>query len=87
MPMYNFHCEKCGEVFEDLVPSTVHDSECPTCHAPAMRTWVGQAPSLLNTIILDYPGSKKHKAGYVHSHGDRPATKIQSGYGGSQGPQ
>lgn len=40
------------------------------------------APAIPSHIVVDYPGSKKHKAGYQHSHGDRPGTKIQVGSGG-----
>jgi len=87
MPMYNFECVDCKHIMEDLVPSDTDAIVCEKCSGDAIRIWAGTAPNLVNTIILDYPGSKKHKAGYVHSHGDRPATKIQSGYGGSQGPQ
>jgi hypothetical protein len=36
------------------------------------------APAVLSKIVPVYPGSKKHKAGYVHTHGDRPAEKAGS---------
>lgn len=35
-----------------------------------------------NKCVLTYPGSMGLKAGYVHSHGPKMATKLQSGYGG-----
>lgn len=44
-------------------------------------------PAMPTTIVLDYPGSKRLKAGYVHSHGPRKASKIQSGYGGMVSPE
>lgn len=58
---------------------------CPECGEEGHSIIAG-APSLLTTIIPSYPGSKKHAAGYVHSHGDRAATKVQSGYGGCGNP-
>lgn len=39
-------------------------------------------PPVLNVIVPSYPGCMKRRAGSVHSHGDRPGTKIQVGAGG-----
>lgn len=60
---------------------------CETCGAAA--TYVLSAPWLndTNVMILSYTGSKKLKAGYVHSHGDMRATRVQAGPGGAQGPK
>ena len=38
-------------------------------------------------MILSYTGSKRFKAGFVHSHGDMRATRVQAGRGGAQGPK
>jgi putative FmdB family regulatory protein len=83
MPMYDFQCSGCSQVFEDISPSGTEQNVCPQCSQPAFRIFKKTA-SVLTTIIPSYPGSLKQKAGYVHTHGDRPATKVQSGYGGCQ---
>ena len=93
MPMHDFKCEKCEEIFEELVPiiknedGTEHVPTTVTCEcgAVAHRIFTG-APKQLTKIIPSYPGCLKNKAGYVHSHGDKPAKKLQSGYGGVTKP-
>ena len=40
-----------------------------------------------HNTILDYPGSKKQKAGYTMSHGDKAATRVSSGAGGMINPR
>jgi putative FmdB family regulatory protein len=83
MPMYDFQCSNCSSVFEDILPVGTEQNECPQCGGSAFRIFKKTA-AILTTIIPSYPGSLKQKAGYVHTHGDRPATKVQSGYGGCQ---
>ena len=84
MPMYDFVCA-CGTETEEIVEAGETVS-CEKCGKPMQRIW-NKFPASPTHIIVDYPGAKRLKAGYVHSHGDRPATRIQSGYGGSQSPQ
>lgn len=94
MPMHNYECTKCDYADEEIV-SLKEDSKgekhapkeitCPKCGAAAQLVFVGSAKQL-TTIIPAYPGSLKKKAGYCHTHGDRPATKVQSGYGGCSNP-
>lgn len=84
MPMYDFQCPACAHEFE-AVAKLEGTVTCPRCtegfsvkgnhYMPGAHTFTA--------IIPCYPGAKKHKAGYVHSHGDCAATpgKIQSGYG------
>ena len=87
MPLYDFSCTECDHQEELLVSSDVKETDCPHCGAEGkFHRAKFPAPRVLTQIIPMYPGSLKQKAGYVHSHGDRNATKIQSGYGGSQGP-
>lgn len=85
MPIYDFHCES-GHDFERLLTISNRDEAqpCPICNGPSKRVYIG-FPSMPTTIVIDYPGSKKLKAGYVHSHGDKTATKVQSGFGGMVG--
>lgn len=71
-------CEDCAE------------EEVP-CALPARQifltpptTWI---PGVDHKTVLDYPGSKAHKAGTVHSHGFKHATKVSSGAGGMINPR
>jgi hypothetical protein len=75
LKMYDFHCFECNNTFEQLVDA-VTEWPCP-CGKKAQRLMPGGHSFTI--IIPDYPGSKKLKAGYQHSHGDRPKTpgKIQ----------
>jgi hypothetical protein len=59
---------------------------CPECGVETSRPLILGAPALITTIIPSYPGSKKRAAGYVHSHGDRAATKVISGPYGCLNP-
>ena len=86
MPTYDFMCpaEHIMEVRCSI--SEKKDSyPCAEC-GEATRQVILEAPAIASHIVLDYPGSKKHKAGYQHSHGDRKGTKIQVGYGGKITP-
>lgn len=47
-------------------------------------TWI---PGVDHTTVLDYPGSKSQKAGHVHSHGFKYATKVSVGAGGALNPR
>ena len=60
---------------------------CPECGADAHFV-LAYAPRVNNTevAILDYPGSKGLKAGYVHSHGPKSATKVSVGAAGVLNP-
>lgn len=87
MPMYDYRCSRCALEIEEFVPAPDTEVPCPECGDLMTKVWKA-APQTLTTVIPSYPGCKEQKAGYVHTHSpDRPATKIQSGYGGSQGPK
>ncbi|RKY28739.1 MAG: hypothetical protein DRP83_00125 [Planctomycetota bacterium] len=87
MPMYDYRCPDCECETEEIVSDIATVVSCPECGARMVRFWKS-APPTLSAIIPSYPGCKGQKAGYVHSHGPkRPATKIQSGYGGAQSPK
>jgi len=86
MRMKDFRCPICSKTIEDLVENDVKSLVCPVCSTPMEHVWLS-APTTMIECIPSYPGCMKQKAGHVHTHGDRPATKIQSGYGGSQGPK
>jgi putative FmdB family regulatory protein len=82
MPLYDFACT-CGTTCEELA-AIDEEVRCPTCD-DVMKRQIS-APHVFTTIIPTYPGSGKHKAGYVHKHVNRPATKTQVGYGGGVSP-
>lgn len=37
MPIYEFECERCGDRFEELVPSEVPSVACPSCGSSRAR--------------------------------------------------
>ena len=84
MKLNDFWCPVCNFTGE-LLLSKGEIPLCPECQNE-LKTLPAR-PHVLTEIIPSYPGCKKQKAGYVHTHGDHEATKIQSGYGGGQGPK
>jgi len=77
MPMYDYECEDCGHADEFIRPSDSKKSiTCPKCGKRMSPVW-RNAPKQMVTVIPSYPGCKRQKAGYMHSHGDRPAEKVQ----------
>lgn len=58
-----------------------------TCGAKTTQVFLTM-PSINNTevMILDYPGSKRLKAGYVHSYVDPGPTKVSVGPAGQLNP-
>jgi len=84
MPLYDFECNACGKVVEEIASVETKKMDC-NCGGTLER--LVAAPTVLTEIIPSYPGSLKQKAGYVHTHGDRPATKIMSGPGGCTSPE
>lgn len=89
MPVYEYRCAN-DHTTELIRPYSerAQPAECRVCGSEAAYG-IYTAPRVNDTkvMILSYPGSKKLKAGYVHSHGDMRATRTQSGYGGTQGPK
>lgn len=85
---YDYGCKN-GHEFEHVCSMNDKPAELPCpeegCGLMAKGLITG-APTLLTTIIPSYRGCKKQKAGYVHSHGDKDATKVSSGYGGCVNP-
>lgn len=74
--MFDFSCAPCGHQFEALVQDD-EEVTCPECHeGPATRRLSGghQFVVIKATTLT----SKKYKAGYQHSHTDRPKEKISS---------
>ena len=72
---FDFECQKCGETFEGLVEGTEgQPEECPRCSSTAGFTKVLSAVALAKKMVPTYPGSKRLKAGYQHTH-NRAAEK------------
>jgi hypothetical protein len=87
MILVDLRCGECGFTSEELVDDPADMPVCPKCQIPLEHAW-SSAPKLLAQIVPDYPGAKARKAGYQHTtYAAQPATKIQSGYGGCQGPK
>jgi hypothetical protein len=84
MANYDFQCKN-EHIFEITCTIAERNNSffCPECQEPGKRVFLSfPMVNDPNNMILEYPGSKKLKAGYVHSHGDRPAEKTSSGWGG-----
>jgi putative FmdB family regulatory protein len=80
MPIYDYECE-CGEKKLNELAKYDEKVYCDECGAEMAR--VMNSVHMFSTIVPTYPGSGAHKAGHIHKHGNRPATKTQVGYGGS----
>jgi hypothetical protein len=76
MILHDFVCTHCNSCFEALVRSDERETSCE-CGQMAGR--IMSAPKMFNEIVPTTLTSKKRKAGYQHSHADRPKTpgKIQ----------
>lgn len=87
MPSYDYLCpnEHVHE-FTCRIADKPASHACPTCGLDT-RSVILVAPAMPTHIVVDYPGAKKHKAGYQHSHGDKKGTKIQVGAGGKITPR
>lgn len=70
---------------QDDVPGTL--CLCGATSKRVFRTAPMIWTSETHSTILDYPGSKRQKAGYTMSHGDKAATRVSSGAGGMINPR
>ena len=70
----DYYCRSCGADYEFLHHPMDEPATCPKCSSVDAEKR-GTAGKLLSVIVPVYPGSKKKKAGWIHSHGDRPAEK------------
>ena len=75
---FNFECLACHQEFDEYVegadglPDACKYCECNHGYKKLPSSWASPT-----TIIVDYPGSKRWKAGYVHLY-NRPAEKKHS---------
>ena len=65
----------CGTNFEHMHRPQNDVAKCPACKRVASEKDEVLGGRTFHTIIPMYKGSLKQKAGYVHSHGDKPAEK------------
>lgn len=71
--IWDYDCV-CGVRFEQMTMSDADEVACPDCGSrDTKRVDAGGVP--FGTIVPMHRTSLKSKAGYVHTHGDRPAEK------------
>ncbi len=75
MPKIREYVCACGERFEHMHMPEDNVARCPECRREATEQdeVLGGVP--FGTIVPMHRTSLKNKAGYVHTHGDRPAEK------------
>lgn len=73
MPKMQDYVCRCGERFEYMSMRDSDAPSCPACGETGATAQPGGRP--FGTIVPMYRGSLKQKAGFVHTHGDRPAEK------------
>ena len=72
---FDFECLECHHTFDDLVEGVGgKPEECPQCGQSFSFQKLPSAMNIASTIVPSYPGSKRVKAGYQHTH-NRPAEK------------
>jgi len=79
MILDDYICPTCAREEKDLLVARDETPRCPECDAALVK--IPARGHLFGTIIPDYPGARRRKAGYVHQYVNRPATKKQVGYG------
>ncbi len=73
--MQDYACS-CGNRFEFLHHPVDEVATCPECNASMSDSdRVESASKPFHVTIPMYKGSLKQKAGYVHTHGNRPAER------------
>ena len=77
MILHDFECTHCHHTFEALVHRDDRETPCVLCNNTSVRQM--PAHKTFHEIVATTLTSKKRKAGYQHSHADRPGTpgKIQ----------
>lgn len=43
MPIYEYHCTKCGADFEEIVGANANAPVCPECHSPKTEKLLSKA--------------------------------------------
>jgi putative FmdB family regulatory protein len=74
MPRIDDYTCQCGETFEAMKMLPDELVHCPVCNSTSVEELMGKTVSF-HVIIPTHRTSKKIKAGYCHTHADRPAEK------------
>lgn len=75
MPMLREYFCDCGERFEHVHRPDDNVARCPACTRVATEADELLGGRTFKTIVPSYKGSLRQKAGFVHTHGDKPAEK------------
>lgn len=75
MPKLREYVCPCGERFEYTHMNAEDTATCPACSRAATPDDERLGGTPFSTIVPMHRSSLKNKAGYVHTHGDRPAEK------------
>lgn len=88
MPTYDFKCSR-DHVLEHFcsISAKPDTLPCPECGEPMRQVFLSAPHQWKNLYVLDYPGSKALKAGFVHSHGDPGVRRVSVGAGGALNPK
>lgn len=88
MPTYEYACPSAHthEIFCSI-SAKPSSPPCPTCGEACKQVFLTSPHVWKGLYVLDYPGSKEKKAGYVHSHVDPGATRVSVGAGGALNPK
>ena len=88
MPTYEFMCPDAHvhEIFCSI-SSKPATPPCPVCGKDSKQAFLTAPHVWKGLYVLDYPGSKALKAGFIHSHGDPGVSKVSVGAGGALNPK
>lgn len=88
MPTYDYQCEN-NHVHEHFctISAKPETRPCPDCGLDAKAVILTAPHQWKGLYVLDFPGSKALKAGYVHSHGDPGVSRVSVGPGGQLNPK
>lgn len=71
--LQSYRCRDCQADYEFMHHPSDEKASCPSCGSNSAELQLGGVT--LTTIIPVYPGAKRFKAGYQHTHADFPAEK------------
>ena len=85
MPKIREYACECGERFEHMHMCEEEEAPCPSCQRVATKDDEILGGKPFHVIVPMHRSSLKNKAGYVHTHGDRPAEKGSVAVTGNKG--
>lgn len=85
MPKIREYACECGERFEHMHMSDNDTATCPKCQRTATENDELLGGKSFHVIVPMHRSSLKNKAGYVHTHADRPAEKGSVAVPGNKG--